>query len=182
MVKNSLNFKAKINIYHSLIHSHFNYGTLIWISSLNQKQLNSLKVIQKKALRIVYSKRYNAHTSRLFEKSRITKVENIFEKESLLLTFKFMKRELPSAVLELFEESITTTNRLTRSIANNCLNQNSKLKKGNLMFDIIANWNNANNRMKEETNYYKFKKSIIDQQNQYVACRVINCYRCRYEN
>ena len=51
-----------------------------------------------------------------------------------------MKRELPNAVVELFDASIinnqTCTSRHTRSIANKDLNQNSKLKKGNLMFDI----------------------------------------------
>ena len=182
MVKNSLDFKAKMNIYLSLIHCHFIYGSIIWISSLNQKQLNSLKVVQKKALRIVYSKKYNAHTSKLFEKSRITKVENLFEKESLLLTFKFMNRELPNAVLELFDACLTTTSRLTRSMANKDLILESKLKKGNLMFDIIDNWNKAPTSMKEESNFYKFKKSITDKQNQYVACTVRNCYRCRYDN
>ena len=37
MVKNKLNFRAKLNIYHSLIHSHIIYCALVWISSITKK-------------------------------------------------------------------------------------------------------------------------------------------------
>ena len=76
MVKNQLSQKAKLNVYHSLIHSHLDYCAMIWISSIRKKQLNMLKVIQKKALRVVFGTRYNAHTSGLFQSTGITKVEN----------------------------------------------------------------------------------------------------------
>ena len=49
IVKNRLNLVAKQTIYHSLIHSHFTYGALIWLSSLKLKQINALKSIQKKS-------------------------------------------------------------------------------------------------------------------------------------
>ena len=32
LTKNKLNLQSKLNIYHSLIHSHFNYGAIIWAS------------------------------------------------------------------------------------------------------------------------------------------------------
>ena len=65
---------------------------MIWISSISKKQLKQLKTVQKKALQIVFSKKYNAQTDGLFEKGRITKVENIFEKEALVMTHKFQKK------------------------------------------------------------------------------------------
>ena len=52
-----------------------------------------LKVIQKKAIRVVFGTKYNAHTSGLFQSNGITKIENIFERDSLLLlTFKYQKK------------------------------------------------------------------------------------------
>ena len=51
-----------------------------------------LRVLQKKAIRIIFSVKYNAHTSNLFDKSKITKVENIFEKESLIAAYKFQNK------------------------------------------------------------------------------------------
>ena len=74
--------KVKMNINHALLHSHSSYCAMIWISSISKKQLKQLKTVQKKALRIVFSKKYNAHTDGLFEKGRISKEENIFEKEA----------------------------------------------------------------------------------------------------
>ena len=47
-----------------------------------------LKVIQKKAIRVVFGTKYNAHTSGLFQSNGITKVEIFFARDSLLLTFE----------------------------------------------------------------------------------------------
>ena len=57
---------------------------------------------QPDPLRIVFGKKYNAHTGGLFQSSGITKVENIFERDSLLMTFKYQNRSLPKAIFELF--------------------------------------------------------------------------------
>ena len=74
MTKNQLNTRAKLCIYHSLIHSHFSYCALAWLNNINKEQLNMLKTIQKKAVRIIHGKKYNSHTNQLFQKSNITKV------------------------------------------------------------------------------------------------------------
>ena len=60
-----------------------------------------LKVIQKKALRVVFGTKYNAHTSGLFQSNGITKVENIFERDS----FKYQNKSLPQAIIELYDNS-----------------------------------------------------------------------------
>ena len=62
-----------------------------------------LKVIQKKAIRVVFGTKYNAHTSGLFQSNGITKVENIFERDSLLMTFKYQNKTLPRAIIELYD-------------------------------------------------------------------------------
>ena len=48
MSKHILSYRAKLNVYHALIHSHLSYCAIIWLDSLNSKQLNQLKIIQKK--------------------------------------------------------------------------------------------------------------------------------------
>ena len=52
MTKNQLNYKTKLIIYHSLIHSHFSYCAIIWINKITKKQLNKLKLTQKKLLEL----------------------------------------------------------------------------------------------------------------------------------
>ena len=36
MVKNQLSYRAKLNVYHGLIHSHLNYCSLIWLSNISK--------------------------------------------------------------------------------------------------------------------------------------------------
>lgn len=61
-----LNYQAKINIYHSLIHSHINYCCLSWISKISSKQMKQLATLQKRALRAVFNAKYNSHSNILF--------------------------------------------------------------------------------------------------------------------
>ena len=178
MVKNQLNLRAKLNVYHSLIHSHLEYCALIWISSITKKQLNMLKIAQKKALRIVFSAKYNAHTSSLFESSKITKVENIFEKESLLMTYKFQNKVLPNAIIDLYENSLHDKNILTRQQTSCVLRPKKDLKPGNLMYDIIDAWNRIGSPARAEKTLNLFKKKIISMQNRYIKCEKANCYSC----
>ena len=178
MCKNKLNFRAKLNIYHSLIHSHFIYCALVWISSITKKQLNSLKVIQKKALRIVHNKRFNAHTGKLFETAKITQVQNIFDREACLLTFKYQNRNLPTEILNLFKISLNYSSIETRSMSTSILRPNKELKKGNVMFDIITTWNNLGYNIREMRYYSDFKEKITNIYNKYTECEKMNCYSC----
>ena len=186
LTKNKLNFRAKMNIYHSLIHSHFNYGALIWISNLTNKQIKALQTIQKKALRIIYNKRYNSHTADLFRRSKITKIENIFEKESLLLIYKFLNKSLPLETQQLIQDNLqnTTDSRYftpsieTRSRTNLNLKPKRALRKGNMIFDIISNWNKFETINKGNPKIKEFKNKIDEIQNSVIECKKDNCYAC----
>ena len=68
--------------------------------------MNQLKIIQKKCMRIIFNSKYNAHTSRFFQFAKICKVENIFQRDSLNLAYKYHDRALPNAIMNLFNKSI----------------------------------------------------------------------------
>ena len=178
MVKNQLSQKAKLNVYHSLIHSHLDYCAMIWISNIKKKQLNMLKVIQKKALRVVFGTKYNAHTSGLFQSNGITKVENIFERDSLLLTFKYQNKSLPKAIIELYDNSMYGNNILTRHQTSCILRPKKELRNGDLMYDIIDNWNRIGSNLREEKYFKDFKNKIKTLLNKYLKCEKKNCYSC----
>ena len=179
MTKNQLNFRAKLNVYHGLIHSHLNYCSLIWISSITKKQLNMLKTLQKKAIRICFSAKYNSHTASLFEKSKITKAENIFEKESLLMAFKFQNKSLPTAIINLFENSLYDKNIITRQLTSCTLRPNRELKIGNLMYEIINFWNRIGSSARNEKTLIGFKRKITGMLNSFIECNKDNCYSCK---
>ena len=179
ITKNQLNYRAKLAVYHSLIHSHLAYCGMIWIKNLNQKQCNRLSVIQKKAIRIIHGARYNAHTNELFQKSKITKSENIFESQSLVLTYQYQQRKLPEAILKLYDNSLYNRNLMTRYLNNCDLKPKNEIKKGQLMFDILNVWNNTNKSITGEQNLNAFKRKILEEQNRFSKCEKTNCYSCK---
>ena len=181
MVKNQLSQSAKLNVYHSLIHSHLDYCAMIWIANISKKQLKMLKVIQKKAIRIVFGTKYNAHTGGLFQSSGITKVENIFERDSLLMTFKYQNKSLPKAIIELYDNSLYANNILTRHQTSCILRPKKELRNGDLMYEIIDNWNRIGKNLREEKYYKEFKITLKSLQNKYFKCDKMNCYICLHQ-
>ena len=47
------------SLYFALIHSHINYGLMVWG---NANTIDRIEILQKKAIRIINKKPYNAHT------------------------------------------------------------------------------------------------------------------------
>ena len=180
MSKHFLSYRAKLNIYHALIHSHLSYCAIIWLDSLNSKQLNQLKIIQKKCIRIIFNAKYNSHTSKFFEFSRICKIENLYEKEALQLTFKYFDRALPKAIMNLYNKSLHDPKKVTRSIEACSLHPKPFLKPGNMMFNIITHWNQISPSLRNEKSLKEFKAKIINIQNTAVDCVKQNCYSCNY--
>ena len=140
-----------------------------------------LKVIQKKALRIVFGTKYNAHTGGLFQSSGITKVENIFERDSLLMTFKYQNKSLPKAIIELYDHSLYANNILTRHQTSCILRPKKELRNGDLMYEIIDNWNRIGKNLREEKYYKEFKITLKSLQNKYFKCDKMNCYICLHQ-
>ena len=59
-------------LYHSLILSHQQYCTLLWGNSY-YSHLNKLRLLQKKAIRIISNTDYLAHSSKLFSNLNLLK-------------------------------------------------------------------------------------------------------------
>ena len=177
--KNILDYKAKLIVYHSLIHSHINYCPLVWLPNITSKEKKILINIQKKAVRIIFKAKYNEHTSKLFNKSNITKVENIVKKESIIITYKFLKNETPMAINDLYTKNIETNLRETRGSENNFLKMKKGLKKGEVMFEILNNWNTTKKDIRFQQNIKCLKKALSKEMNKVVPCKTKNCYSCK---
>ena len=78
------------SIYNSLIMQHLNYSLLAWgIKSHKIEQL------QKKAIRVLYSKSPIAHTEPLFIKMNQTKLSDLYTCQLLKLYYKLYRNKLP---------------------------------------------------------------------------------------
>ena len=106
-------------IYQSLIHSHLNYGILLWGFG-NEK----LKILQKKAIRILTKSHYLEHTDPLFRNEKILKVNDIFKVHCYKLFYNFKNQRLPKKLMTLFNsQTILSINRLVNF---NCPDSNGK--------------------------------------------------------
>ena len=180
LAKNFLDYRSKLLIYHSLFHSHIAYGALIWMPSIRAKELKSLKILQKKCLRILFNSNYNSHTGKLFQLSGITKVENIIKREASILSYNFFNNELPSSINSLFEKYSNAVDRQTRHTDQTVFRISNKLKSHRMMFKIMDAWNNLENRVKNSNNV-KFLKNIIRaDMNDYDECTLQRCRSCNF--
>ena len=65
-------------LYHSSILSHLQYCTLLWANSYHS-HLHKLRLLQKKAIRIISNTDYLAHSSKLFLNPKLLKLDDIMK-------------------------------------------------------------------------------------------------------
>ena len=80
----------KTMLYNTLILPHITYGIMVW-----GYQRNRLNKIQKKAIRIITSNKYNSHTEPLFKQLNMLKLEDLLKLQQLKFYFKFNEGSLP---------------------------------------------------------------------------------------
>lgn len=76
-------------LYHSLVHSHLSYGTILW-GAAYQYKLHRQEIIQKRCIRNVCNVSYDEHTSPLFRKLAIPKLEDIYKLQLCKLMYSYM--------------------------------------------------------------------------------------------
>ena len=95
-------------LYHSLIHSHLSYGTMLW-SSASRCWLRKLEISSNKCIRNICNKKYNEHTSPLLKKLNILKLQDIsrFQLGTYMYNICIILyiAELPPPLMTLFTQS-----------------------------------------------------------------------------
>lgn len=177
-IKNLVNQASRKMIYHALVTSHLSYGITIWYASLNKKQRMRLFRVQKQAIRALCGVRYNAHTSPLFAKTGILKVEDIYTKECCLFIMRRKLDKVPKVISEklvIKEKKHNTRNNKDAYyyVKNELINSN--LNK------IIWKWNISNFEFKGIKSITGGKKIInLEIIKKYkTVCDIHKCYICR---
>ena len=178
-VKHTLPTKTKLLIFNSLIRSHYEYCHQIWSTNLTKGQINEIIVLQKRALRVVYSQHSKSHTAKLFKISGITRFDHLFQKSTLELFYKDNIDLSPTAIKELLQSCKMIENPRPQYKHNRIIPH--YYKKDNLMYRIIKTWNQLPEHMKEPTTLGKFqiKRKIKEYlMTLYETCQKTNCYSC----
>ena len=82
-LQGSLVFCTNLTIYNSLIHPHFIYGLYLW-----RLKCRRIKVLQKKAVRILAFKPYISHSTPIFKIPQILKIEDLYTVQLYKLCYK----------------------------------------------------------------------------------------------
>ena len=178
-LKRYLPMAAMKLMYDSLILSHLQFGITCWGFDWNR-----IFKLQKRAMRIMTNKKFNAHTEPIFKELKMLKIKDIFNIQCLKFWFKFENNSLPSffkSILKYNHElhDIETRNRNqfhlfpTRTEgARNVLRHYipELLKKFPRELLNLARTHSI------DTFTYRLKNHIIDSYNS--TCIINNCYVC----
>ena len=88
-------------LYHSLILSHLQYCTLLWANSY-RSHLHKLRLLQKKAIRIISNTDYLAHSSKLFLNLKLLKLDDIMKFQLGTFMYKLKNNKLPNVIPHMF--------------------------------------------------------------------------------
>ena len=174
MSRNLLNYRAKLFTFNALIKPHIDYCALLWHDKLNKSQTETFTRLQKRAVRYIFSAKYNSHTAQLFKISNITPFELIFHKESIIFLKKFQNNELP----EIFNDILIHSNSMysvekQRSKYKFSIKIPTQVKKGDFIYSIYSEWNKSNLEIREPSTVNKTK--FILKKNQKHTLELRNC-------
>ena len=116
-IKNTLPTKYLRTLYQTLIQPHIEYGIIIW-GATHESYINKLNVLQKKAIRIISNAKYNEHTSPLFKKLKLLKLNDIYELHLGKFMYKATHNQLQPALAHYFPLNIEIHNYSTRQAGN----------------------------------------------------------------
>lgn len=176
-LKNTFPSSTKLLIYHSTFTCHINYGIVAW--SRDNKLLERIFILQKKAIRLIANAKYNSHTEHLFKRFNILKLHDLIEFNRLLLAHSIKYKYCPRAICDIIDV-VQPHNRLRRNL-NNFI-ENNNLKNSLFQYIIPNTWNKIKEDFKLITNHIKFKKTIkkdlISKYSNSPNCGRRLCYVC----
>ena len=94
-LKNELSKDTLLILYNSLILSKLSYCNIIWGTSC-KRNINSIILLQKKAIRICSGSSYLEHTNPLFQTLRILKITDINVLQTAIFMYKFKINLIPA--------------------------------------------------------------------------------------
>ena len=147
-------------LYHSLVLSHLQYCTLLWANSYHS-HLHKLRLLQKKAIRIISNTDYLAHSSKLFLNLKLLKLDDIMKFQLGTFMYKLKYNKLPNVIPHMF-----VTNE-------NIHSHNTRNKNGYLIPSVRTNcrkftvgyvgpilWNSFPQKLRQLPSEVIFKKKL----------------------
>ena len=165
-------------IYNTLILPHMTYGILAW-----GRHTNAIHKIQKRAIQIIATSKYNTHTEPLFKQLNLLKAGDICKLQELTFYHKLINRQLP----KYFERFVYQTN-LELQNYNTRRGHRLHIPRINRAFaqlyirhSVIQTVNSMPDNVSDKIRTHNLKGFSIYSKNYFIStyettCEIANCY------
>ena len=144
-------------LYNSLILPYITYCNLVWATSSKTK-INTIYLLQKKALRICTGSQYLAHSNPLFHKLKTLKVFDINSLQGLIFMFKYTHNLLPHSFQDFFTLNSTIHSYPTRNSSNfHLVNPKLLIAQKSMRHHGPDLWNSLPDAIRSCNTLYSFK-------------------------
>ena len=159
-LKYTLPLHAMRLLYNSLVSSQLSYCNIVWVKS-SKKNVDSLLLLQKKAVRLCSGSHYLAHTNPLFHKLRILKVSDINYLQTAIFMFKLKQNLLPSKFQSMFQRNEEIHSHNTRNSCNfHLFNPKTSLAHRSIRHSGPDIWHSLPEEIKKCSSLYSFKATL----------------------
>ena len=159
-IKQYLPTYALLLLYKSFILSYLSYGNIAWGSG-NKKQLNSIFILQKRALRLCTNSHYLAKTNSIFRNHRLLKVKDINILQTAVFMFKLNKALVPNSFKQMFISNKQIHPYYTRTCNNfHLFNPRTLRAHKSIRHRGPDVWHSLSNKIKQCTSLHSLKTNL----------------------
>ena len=147
-------------LYYSLILSHLQYCTLLWANTYSIC-LNKLRILQKKAMRIITQSHYLAHTDPLFSKLKLLKLDDLYKHQLGIYMYKSTKGLLPDSMSSMVIPIHNVHDHHLRN-QNGCYIQHvrTNCRKFTIHYTGPVFWNTLPEQLRQAVSENQFKRKL----------------------
>ena len=147
-------------LYSSLIESHLHYCTLLWANS-HVTNIRKLQLLQKKAIRIITSSHYIAHTDPLFSITQLLKLDDMCTYELGIFMHKVTHFQLPHHMSSMFLRTENIHKHKLRNQNAYYIQQiRTNTRKSTINFSGPKIWNTLPANLRQLVSIHQFKKKF----------------------
>jgi len=153
--------RRRILYVHAIILPFLSYGCIVW-GNTYVHNIKPLQIIQRKAIRLITFSNFDAHTSPLFAKLNLLKLQDYIKLQTLFFMHQFNTGKLPKIFDSFFVKTFCKHNVNTRFASRSTFylpKIRTNYGKFNIRFNGPKLWNELDERFKCCTSN-QFKKEL----------------------
>ena len=144
-------------LYNAFILSYINYCNIVW-GNCNKSKINLILLLQKRAIRICTQSAYLAHTTPIFKRLKVLKIDDIHTYLTAIFMYKYTTNLLPSSFVNFFSYNANIHSYPTRHSRDFHLNNpKTLLAHKSIRHHGPDIWNSLPETLKSRTSLYSFK-------------------------